>query len=59
MRRVPKSKRAKTKGTAITAQDLRPVAAQSKRRPPSSRPPVSARVDIVVADLRKDPRRDQ
>jgi hypothetical protein len=51
---VPKPKRAKR--DPITATDLPVSKKPSSLRPNSSRLPVSARVDIVVADLKRDPR---
>ncbi|HKO52013.1 MAG TPA: hypothetical protein VJV79_30095 [Polyangiaceae bacterium] len=41
-----------SKDTMTTVTNL-PAA---KKRPPSSPPPVAALVDIVVADLKRDPR---
>lgn len=51
---MPKTKRAKR--TSITSTNLPAVKKPGSLRPMSSRPPVSARVDIVVADLKRDPR---
>jgi hypothetical protein len=51
---VPKPKRAKR--DPISANDLPAPKKPGAMRPPSSRPPVAARVDIVVADLKRDPR---
>jgi len=50
---VPKTKNAKQ--TSVTSRDL--PAVKKPIRPLSSRPPVAARVDVVVADLERDPRR--
>jgi len=52
---VTKTKRAKQ--TATTSSNLPVVKKPGSVRPMSSRPPVSARVDVVVADLARDPRR--
>jgi hypothetical protein len=52
---VPKTKRAKQ--TETTTSNLPAVKKPSSVRPRSSRPPVAARVDIVVANLERDPRR--
>jgi len=52
---VDKTKRAKQ--TATTTSNLPAIKKPGSVRPMSSRPPVAARVDIVVADLERDPRR--
>lgn len=52
---VKKAKRAKQ--TSPTTSNLPAAKKPGSVRPMSSRPPVSARVDIVVADLERDPRR--
>jgi hypothetical protein len=52
---VPNQKREKRVMT--TATNLPAVKKPYSGRPMSSRPPVSARVDVVVADLKSDPRR--
>jgi hypothetical protein len=52
---VQKTKRAKQ--TSTTTSNLPTVKKPGSVRPMSSRPPVAARIDIVVADLQRDPRR--
>lgn len=52
---VTKTKRAKQ--TATTTSNLPALKKPGPVRPMSSRPPVVARVDMVVADLERDPRR--
>jgi len=52
---VPKTKRAKQPAT--TTSNMPAIKKPSSVRPMSSRPPVAARVDIVVANLERDPRR--
>jgi len=53
-RLVQKTKRSKR--ALPTNTDLPALKKPDSLRPLSSRPPVSARVDVVVADLQRDPR---
>jgi len=53
---VPKTKRAVR--DTITKTNLPAVKKPDSVRPRSSRPPVSAKVDVVLADLERDPRRN-
>jgi len=44
------------KRTNTTVKNLPAVRDPERSRPMSSRPPVAVRVDVVVADLKRDPR---